>query len=122
MGIFEMRWRKRSNSVSGEPRSFSFTRRPIRYCVEAMEPRLLLSTVTWIGDTAGLWNDASNWSSAAVPQTADDVVIDQPGNAEIMFSGSATVASLSVVGDSLNIVSGTLTTNGNVFNAGTITV
>jgi alpha-N-arabinofuranosidase len=83
----------------------------------------MLSTVTWASAAGGSWSTAADWSTHALPQSGDDVVIDQPGNIQITVSGSVSVNSVTVTGDTLVLQPGaTLTTAGAVSNAGTITV
>ncbi|MBI2431596.1 MAG: hypothetical protein HYV26_01850, partial [Candidatus Hydrogenedentes bacterium] len=36
------------------------------------------AAVQWVADGDGLWSDAANWDSGAVPTFLDDVVIDRP--------------------------------------------
>ncbi len=85
--------------------------------IEALEQRFLLSTVSWVGGS-GSWNTASNWSSGAIPTSANVVVINQPGNIQVTLTGNASVGSLSVTGDTLSVVNGTLTAATNSsFNA-----
>src|SRR4051794_9405950 len=44
---------------------------------EWMEPRMLLSAVSWTGSGDGHnWDDPLNWSPAALPGSADDVTIN----------------------------------------------
>ena len=97
------------------------------------------TTLYWTRSSDGNWNVASNWSTDAVPTSADDVVIEQPGNVTVTITDAEqanTVASsdtltiqgsllggsgvLSLTGASqattLNIAGGTLS------SAGTITV
>jgi hypothetical protein len=76
--------------------------------IEPLEQRFLLSAVSWIGAGSGSWNTASNWSTGAIPNSTSDVVINQPGNIQVTLTGSASVDSISVTGDTLNVTSGTL--------------
>lgn len=44
--------------------------------IETLEPRSLLSVVTWDGGGDGIsWHSAGNWSANQVPTSADDVII-----------------------------------------------
>src|SRR4051794_29987879 len=49
---------------------------------ETMEPRVLLSVVTWAVDSSGFWDVAANWvddqGKSRVPGAGDDVVVDRP--------------------------------------------
>ena len=38
-----------------------------------------LPTVTWISNSNGFWDVASNWSTGLVPTSTDSVLIDRPG-------------------------------------------
>jgi hypothetical protein len=50
------------------------------FLAEALQPRILLATVTWTGASGdGLWHTPGNWSGMQVPTIADDVAIDLPG-------------------------------------------
>ena len=90
---------------------------------ERLEPRRLLSTFTWASATGGSWADPTNWDMHAVPQAGDDVVIDQPGSIRINVSGSVTVNSFALTGDTLALQAGAvLTTAAGVNNGGTLTV
>jgi alpha-L-arabinofuranosidase len=75
---------------------------------EALESRLLLSTDTWTSASGGSWSTAADWSTGAVPNASESVVIDQPGNIEVTLSSAAAVNSLSITGDTLEISGGTL--------------
>ena len=47
--------------------------------VETLEPRRVLSSVSFIGGPISLkWTDAFNWSGGVVPTAADDVTINRP--------------------------------------------
>ena len=71
------------------------------HLVESLEPRLLLSAVTYTGTLNGSWNSAANWSTGMVPQAGDDVVIDQAGNIQVTLTGSVSANSVAITGDSL---------------------
>jgi alpha-L-arabinofuranosidase len=94
-------------------RTLSKSRRCVRRarakcCVEEMERRLLLSAVNWSSTSGGSWSTAGDWSTGKVPQPGDTVTIDQPGNIQITLSGSVSVGSISVTGDTLLVSGGTL--------------
>jgi hypothetical protein len=97
-------------------------RRRTRPRLEALEDRVVPSTVAWVNPAGGSWNTAANWSTGAVPGAGDDVVIDQPGNVTVTLSGSTSVHSLSVTGDTLDITGGTLSIAADSSNAGSIRV
>ncbi len=79
-----------------------------RNCIEPLESRVLLSTITWINSSGGSWNTASNWSGGVTPGSGDDVVINQPGNISITISASTAAHSLQLTGDTLVVSAGTL--------------
>jgi hypothetical protein len=43
--------------------------------LEPLEERRLLATVTWTNPAGGDWDTTGNWSTGALPGSADDVVI-----------------------------------------------
>ncbi len=88
-------------------------RQTVRPRLELLEDRVVPSTDTWISTASGSWNIASNWSTGAVPNASNDVVIDQPGNIVVSLTGSASVKSLTVTGDTLKVAGGTLTVAAN---------
>lgn len=49
----------------------------LEIAIEHLEERALLSAVSWISDTNGFWDEASNWSDGEVPDGGDDVTIDR---------------------------------------------
>ena len=61
-------WGKRGNRRAA--------RRGRKLAVEALEGRMLLSTVTWTNLSGGNWDVGSNWSGGSVPAAGDDVVIN----------------------------------------------
>ena len=80
---------------------------------ETLEPRTLLSNVTWTGVGDGTsWSVAGNWSDDAVPTASDDVTINLTGNHTIRIDAStqATVNSL-LSSDALAISAGSLQIN-----------
>ena len=66
----------------------------LRPWIEGLEVRVVLSTMTWDISSGGNWNVAANWVNTAnpadhhVPTTADDAVINVPGNVTIVYQGS----------------------------------
>lgn len=54
------------------------SRRP-RLVLEALEDRCLLSTVNWILNGSGDFNNAANWDAGRVPTMTDDAVINISG-------------------------------------------
>src|SRR5438876_11550193 len=84
------RWLYRDHSC--KVRTVSIQRRPE---IEALEDRLVLSTISWISPDSGNWEIGSNWSGGAVPGASDDVIIDVPGNITVTHgTGSDSVHSL----------------------------
>jgi alpha-L-arabinofuranosidase len=83
-------------------------KRPVLFCPQALEQRRLLSTVSWTGPSGGSWNTAADWSSGAVPGTGSDVVIAKSGTVQVNLSGNASVNSITITGDTLNVSGGTL--------------
>ena len=80
---------------------------------EALEPRTLLSNVTWTGAADGTrWSIAGNWSDDAVPTASDDVTINITGKHTVTIDAStqATVNSL-VSSNALAISGGSLLIN-----------
>src|SRR5947207_8798330 len=78
-------------------------RHKISYCyLEALEARVLLSNVRWMGTDGGLWSVRTNWSDdatglapTAVPDGATyNVTIDE--NSRIVVDGNYTIQSLTV--------------------------
>lgn len=58
--------------------------------------------VTWVGGTTGTWETGSNWSTAAVPTTSDDVTISSSTANIVITLSAAQVAnfnSLTIGGD-----------------------
>src|ERR1019366_457176 len=112
----------RSSNSGGKKRSRQAVRRRLGYCLEALESRLLLSTANWTNAGSGSWNTPGNWSTNAVPQPGDDVIINQPGNIQVTLTGSTTVHSISVTGDTLSVSAGTLSVaaNSSINAAGTL--
>ena len=90
---------------------------------ELLENRVLLSAASWTSPTSGSWQTAANWSTGAVPKAGDDVVINEAGGIQVTLNGSASVNSITLTGDTLNVAIGSLTVAGAVTNnSGSITV
>ena len=109
--------------------------------IEWMEPRTLLSAVTWTG-TAGdnNWDTAANWSTDTIPGAADDVTINIA--ADVVHSddvsdsinsltstepltisgGSLSIAAASTTSAALTIDGGTLTGTGAITVGGLLTL
>ncbi len=117
------------------PQTLKFAARHARKALAALLPVFLSATangaaVSWTGSTSTAWNLAGNWSSGAIPGSADDVTISAnvpsgrypvvstaTANARtlILASGAGAPPTLTVSGDSL-IVAGNFTVS-----AGTVT-
>ncbi len=112
-------------------------------CIEPLEKRLFLSTVSWSSSSGGNWNTAGNWSTGTVPGSGDSVIINKSGGIKVTVSANTSVGSVQVTGDTLEVSAGTLTIGsssginsgatllmdggnvsltGNLSNSGTITV
>ena len=65
----------RSNRSLFRARARSRSRRT-RVFLEVLEERCLLATDYWTSAASGSWNNAQDWSTGAVPQAGDAVVID----------------------------------------------
>lgn len=89
--------------------------------VEALEPHLLLSTVTWTNPDGGDWNTASYWSTGSVPGSGDTAVISGLNSGESVNYDSGTSSTVASVEASspLQITSGSLTVTGAVDVTGT---
>ncbi len=95
--------------------------------IERLEPRHMLSAVSWTGTSTGgdgvNWSDPKNWSTNALPGAADDVTINPtlPPNTTLTIihaSGSDTINSLNSPNSqvNLNLSGGSL----DVLNGGTL--
>src|SRR5437899_309651 len=94
----------------------------VRPRLEALEDRVLPSTVSWVSSTSGGWTTASNWSTGAVPAAGDDVVINQSAAVSVTLAVSTTIHSLSLTGATLNVTGGTLAVAADSSNAGSLQV
>src|SRR5579884_4088874 len=83
--------------------------------IESLERRVLLSTVSFTGNGDGTsWTDPNNWSTGALPQPADDVVISESDNRVITLgSGAQSVNSILTL-SFIEITGGSLTVATNV--------
>ena len=120
-------------------------RKTRRLVLDWLEPRTLLSNVSWTGTTDGKsWAVAGNWSNNEVPTSGDDVTINIAGNPTIQITtgsqsvhsltasepisisgGSLTVAAASTLSGGLTMTGGSLIANGSSFTAtvtGTTTI
>jgi len=77
--------------------------------------------VSWTGGGDGTsWSDPQNWSSGAVPESSDDVVIDAPGTT-ININSNVTVSNI-VSSANLNINGNLAVTDGNSSISGSLTL
>ncbi len=88
------------------------TSRPrFRPDTEGLEPRIVMSTVNWVGPNGGDWDTAANWSPAGIPTSTSAVVIN-PSSAETIVHGTNVADSVQSITTSstatLNLVSGSL--------------
>lgn len=68
---------------------------------------VLSAQSTWTGTTSSQWNDASNWSPAAIPTASDDVVLTTAGFPPSTANFDVACASLTIdAGVSLTITTG----------------
>ncbi len=97
--------------------------------IERLEPRHMLSAVSWTGLGDGVsWSDPKNWSTDALPGAGDDVTINPTvaPNTTLTIthaSGADTINSLNSPNSqvNLNLSGGSLVTSANSTIAGSIT-
>ncbi len=87
--------------------------------LEAMEPRVLLSVISWISDSSGNWSDPANWRDTQginrVPGPGDDVVIDRPSaDPTVTYDGGTTSINSLTSQDPLVLSGGTLSVTSTV--------
>ncbi|MEX2140377.1 MAG: putative Ig domain-containing protein, partial [Pirellulales bacterium] len=93
--------------------------------LEPLEPRRLLATVNWDGNTDGdgdgvTWTDRFNWTSDALPGAADDAVIGATFAADTITHASGTTTIRSLTSEATVAVTGgtfTITDNSTINNA-----
>ena len=92
-----------------------------RAVMEMLEQRLLLAQDVWTG--AGddkTWQDANNWSTKAVPGSADSAMISVASNLTIDYNGTSSIqnvtdnAALNFTGGSLTVTSGSSQVSGSL--------
>jgi hypothetical protein len=90
--------------------------------VEQLEHRLALATVSWVGGASGNWAMGSNWSTGALPDAGDDVVI--AGTVTVTHAvGSDTVNTISVgSGATLQVTGNSFISTNSLSNAGSVLV
>ena len=108
--------------------------------IEWMEPRTLLSAVTWTGGGGdNNWDTAANWSTDTVPTSGDDVTINIAANVVhsndvtdsinsltsteplTISGGTLSIAAASTIG-TLSLTGGTLTGTGDLTVSGLLTL
>ena len=113
----------------GVPRSGRPRNRAVHWMVESLEPRMLLSNVSWTGQGDGTtWTEASNWSDDVVPGPSDNVTITKSGNPTIAItSGTQSVESISstdlisISGGSLSVAANSTLSGGLTMTGGSLT-
>ena len=109
--------------------------------MEWMEPRTLLSAVTWTGGGGdNNWDTAANWNTDSVPGSGDDVTINIAANVVhsnnvtdsinsltsteplTISGGTLSIAAASTIGSTLTMTGGTLTGTGDVTVSGLVTL
>ena len=121
------------SSSSRRPRRRTPGRKSLRPRIDALEPRILLATVTWVASGNGFWDVGSNWSTGTVPGPGDDVNLDglagqftityrQGGDtiqsirgsqdALVLSGGSLTISAASQLDSAFTMSGGTLNANG----------
>jgi hypothetical protein len=132
--MFALPFRSQSNRMPNRSKS-------CRPRIEWMEPRTLLSAVTWTGDGGdNNWDTAANWSTDSVPGSGDDVTIDVAANVVhsndvtdsinsltsmeplTISGGTLSIAAASTIDSTLSLTGGTLTGTGDVSVSGLVTL
>ncbi len=127
-------FRPQSNHKPNRPKSF-------RPHVEFMEPRRLLSAVSWTGAAGdNNWDTPANWSTDSVPVSTDDVTINIAANVVhsnnvtdsinsltsteplTISGGTLSIAAASTINSTLSLTGGTLTGAGDVSVSGLVTL
>ena len=84
---------------------------------ESLESRQMLSAVSWVGGTTGLWDKAANWSTGAVPGASSNVSIGSGATVTIQSGDAESIASLSTAAGSTLVMSGGSTASLSVASA-----
>ncbi|MCL5946211.1 MAG: hypothetical protein M1472_05080 [Planctomycetes bacterium] len=87
---------------------------------EILEPRIMLSNVSWITPAGGDWGVGANWSTGTVPGSGDTAIVANlnPGAQVTYGTGSSTVAAVQA-SSPVEITGGTLTVTGSTQVTGT---
>ncbi len=115
--------------------------RSCRPQIEWMEPRALMSAVTWTGGGGdNNWDTAANWSTDSVPGSADNVTINTAANVVhsnnvtdsinsltsteplTISGGTLSIAAASTIDNTLSLTGGTLNGTGGVSVSGLVTL
>src|SRR5262245_35048753 len=95
-----------------------------RLMLEPLEERVLLATITWTNAAGGDWDTPGNWSTGALPGSADDVVIGTLNSgAGVTHAQNTTAAVRSVSASSpITLSQGTLQISGALSDSSPITL
>ncbi len=103
---------RKSNQRSNASRSVAQRRptncRRLPLFLEALEPRTLLSTVSWINASGGNWSTGANWSGGVVPNATQDAIINVAVTGPIMITSADIARSLTDTTASLDLDGGSL--------------
>lgn len=119
-GLFSYNSTKTSVSISPAPGDYTIT------CIATANSFSTTKTIQvtvsepgkWLGKNSN-WNDASNWSCGEIPTATTNVVIPVSNNLPEIFSGIASVDSISIDKNASLIVNGILQIAGSINNNGT---
>ena len=75
-----------------------------------------MATFTWTGGSSNTWNNLGSWTPSGVPGSTDDAILNDPGGANIVGSGSALDATFT--GGHWSYSSGTLSLGQNAAGYG----
>ncbi len=103
------------NDSSARTRARNVRRRLFKHyrpLFEQLEARELLNAVSWINPGSGFWDLDGNWLDAStglnhVPNSGDDVTIDQPGDIAVTVRDGRVVNSLHSL-DAVDVTAGSL--------------
>ena len=128
--MFAMPWVSRSRGKKSN-RLFKAAQRrkaTLRAAVEPLEPRMLLSTITWSGAGDGTsWNSTANWTGAVIPGASDTALFTNTGTSgkTINLNANETISQLQIsstngftIGNSSQAFTLTLTTLNQVSQTG----
>src|SRR5437016_13515044 len=81
-----MAWLSAATFKARRSRRLWAVARAAGFVCDSLEPRRLLATVTWVTNGNGDWSVGSNWSTGSPPALNDTVVIDVPGNNNVIVT------------------------------------